>query len=138
MKEQGTVIGISGTNVKLKLSSQPKCKSCGLCAASGGGNRILTITTQRPLQLNQQVILEVNHHLLTLSSLMLYGIPLAGFISGAILGYFLGKDILATIMAVLFAGIGFLLVRFTTRKMRLPDRIMKITRDTVVSDRGDP
>lgn len=127
MKEQGTVIDVCNNTVKIKLTTTGQCAKCGLCSQSPDKSRILSIKTQKLLKINDRVTLEINQQLLTVSFLLLYGVPIVTFVTGAILGYYLGNEILATLMGIAFAAIGFFLVKFISKKMFLTERIAKIT-----------
>lgn len=122
MKEQGIVVESSGDTAKIRLAQKPECAKCGLCSGGSGGFQVLIVKTKKPLQINQVVTLEINQKLLTLSSILLYGTPLSGFIAGAVAGYIIGKEVLATIMAVGFLIIDLILVKIIIRKFHLAEK----------------
>lgn len=126
MKEQGIVVETSGDTAKIRLTKKPECSRCGLCTGAGGGFQVLTVKTKRPMQINEVVTLEINQRLLTLSSFLLYGTPLSGFIAGAIVGYIIGKEALATILAIGFLVIDLILVKIIIRKVHLAERTVSI------------
>jgi len=129
MKEQGIVIETSGNTAKVKLMQKPECAKCGLCVGSSAGFRVLTIKTDKPLQINQTVYLEINEQVITLSSILLYGVPLTGFIMGAIIGYMIGKELVATIFGIGLAVADFLIVKYIIKKQNLAEKAAKISEE---------
>lgn len=125
MKEQGIVVETSGDTAKIRLTQKSECARCGLCSA-GGGFRILSVKTQKPLQINQVVTIDINQKLLALSSILLYGVPLLGFITGAIAGYIIGKERLATTLAIGCFVIDLLIVKIIVKGFHLQERIAVI------------
>jgi positive regulator of sigma E activity len=126
MKEQGIVVETNGNNAKIRLMQKPECAKCGLCAGASEGFRVLSVKTQQPLKIGQTVALEINEKVITLSSILLYGVPLTGFVAGAIAGYLIGKEVVATIFAIGLAAIDFLIVKFVINKQNLAERAAKI------------
>lgn len=127
MKEQGIVIDISGDTVKIRLVNKPECAMCGICSGAFGGFQILSLKTKKPVQINQIVNVEINPKIMTLSTILLYGAPLAGFVAGAILGYIIGKEILAVILGTGLLITDLFMAKIIIRKMRLSERIADIT-----------
>lgn len=126
MKEQGIVVETSGGTAKIRLTQKPECTRCGLCTGASGGFQILTVKARRPLQINEVVTLEINQKLLTLSSVLLYGLPLSGFIIGAVIGYIIGKEVLATIMAVGLMVTDLVVVKIIIRKFHLEEKTTEV------------
>lgn len=126
MKEQGIIVETSGNTASIRLTQKPECARCGLCSGASGGFRILSVKSRRPLQINQVITVEINQKLLTLSSILLYGVPLSGFIIGAIVGYIIGKEILATILAIGFLVTDLLVIKIIIRKIHLAEKIATI------------
>lgn len=53
-------------------------------------------------------------------SLIVYGIPLAGFVIGVLLGYFLKvHDVISFLLGIAFAGIGALFTRMFDKKYKV-------------------
>jgi positive regulator of sigma E activity len=129
MKEQGIVLEIYENTAKIRLLQKPECAKCGLCTGSSGGFRVLSIKTDKPLQINQTVTLEINEQILTLSSILLYGVPLTGFVMGAIIGYMIGKELVATIFAIGLSAVDFLIVKYFIKKQNLAEKAAKISED---------
>ncbi len=123
MKEQGVVVETSINTAKIRLTQRSECAKCGICSGTGGGFQILSVKTDKPLQINQTVTIEINQKLLTASSILLYGAPLSGFIAGAIIGYVIGKEILAIIFAIGLMIIDLIAVRIIIKKIHLAERI---------------
>lgn len=126
MKEQGIVTEISGNIAKVRLTQKPECNRCGICSGASGGFRILTVKTKKPLQINQTVTVDVNQIFLTLSFILMYGVPLSGFIIGAVAGYAIGKELLAIILAVGLLIIGLKAVKLITKRLHLSEKIAHI------------
>lgn len=129
MKERGVVVETSMDTAKVRLNQKPECIKCGLCSSAGGGFQTLTVHSKKPLQINQIVTIEINQKFLTISSLLLYGVPLLGFITGAIVGYIIGKEILAVIFAIGFLVIDLLAIKIIIKRTHLTERIGSIIDD---------
>lgn len=126
MKEQGVVIEVTGDMVKVRLMQKPQCAQCGMCSAAGGGYQILSIKTQKPFNLNQIVSIEVNRKILTLSTILLYGMPLFGFVAGAIAGYIIGKELMATVFAFGLMTVDLIAAKILIKNLRLSEKVAEI------------
>lgn len=129
MKERGIVVETSGNTAKVRLNTKPGCIKCGLCSKASNGYQTLSVITERPLEINQLVTIEINQKALTISSILLYGVPLSGFIAGAIAGYIIGKEILAIICAFGLMIIDFIMVKIIIKRTNLSGKIAKIAED---------
>jgi len=126
MKERGIVIEINNGLAKVRLTQKPECASCGICSRAEGMNRILTVHAHTPLEINQLVTVEVNEKVMTLSTILLFGVPIAGFLIGAFAGYMAGGEKLAVILGFSILAADFFAIRLVVKKMRLPERAAKI------------
>lgn len=126
MKERGVVVETSGNTAKIRLNQKPECIKCGICSQTSGGYLTLSVNTDKPLQINQIVTIEINQKVSLVSSILLYGVPLSGFIIGAIIGYIIGKEILAIICAFSLMIIDFITVKIIIKKVNLEERIISI------------
>lgn len=126
MKEQGIVIEILGDTARIRLTQKPDCIKCGICSGASGGFRILTVKIKKPLQVNQAVTVEINQKILTLSSILMYAVPLSGFIIGAIAGYAIGGELLAVILAVVLLIIDLKVVKIIIKRLHLSKKLALI------------
>lgn len=123
MNEQGTVIEVSGDIAKIKLEKSPLCVRCSICTEMGADKRILSVKAYRPLKVGEIVTVIINPQILTLSSILLYGVPLSGLIAGAVFGYMIGKELWAVIFAIVFMVIDFAIIKLIVKKQRLNEKI---------------
>lgn len=86
MREEGTVVGVSGRLVRVRMKPGPQCGSCCACSALGGGPAEVELESDRPLEVGARVIVEIAQGDAWLSALLLFVLPLAGLVSGVIAG----------------------------------------------------
>ncbi|HOJ39440.1 MAG TPA: SoxR reducing system RseC family protein [bacterium] len=86
MQERGIVIEAKDhlATVKLDRMKTAGCARCGLCQSAGDGRLFLEVENPAGARKGDQVTVEILAQAAFLSSLFVYGIPLAGFICGVI------------------------------------------------------
>ncbi|MFN3691800.1 MAG: SoxR reducing system RseC family protein [Fervidobacterium sp.] len=128
MREVMKVISTDEKFVYLSLAvTQAACSACaiaGSCSVKDTGKelRIMKKTIKKellPLTIGDTVIVDMKYNT-ALLSLIVYGIPLAGFIIGVLLGYILNfQDIVSFLLGLIFTGIGALITRFFDKKYKI-------------------
>jgi sigma-E factor negative regulatory protein RseC len=120
---------VNGVEVEL---AAPRCEGCaGLCAWRMSRAQRMTFSTERRLAVGDRVVVALADRYLLLVSLLVYGLPLAGLLVGALLGLAaLGSDLGAAAGAA--AGAPCILIaapalrsrfeRATLRRMQLVPR----------------
>ncbi|MCM8756870.1 MAG: SoxR reducing system RseC family protein [Candidatus Omnitrophica bacterium] len=86
MQEKGTIIEEKDNLVVVKLDREKSagCAGCGRCH-SGSDGRLLVEAEKYPgAEIGQRVLIEILPQEVLVSCLLIYGLPLAGFILGVI------------------------------------------------------
>jgi len=86
MREQGTIVGVEGSTVRVRMQPGPQCGSCCACAALGGGERELELTASDPPPVGSRVVVEVHVPNPALGAVLVFGLPLVGLVGGVLLG----------------------------------------------------
>jgi sigma-E factor negative regulatory protein RseC len=128
LEESGIVVSISKDMAEVSVTPQ---SACGNCGASGGCGTSLIASlfperssrfkVKNPLnaQIGEQVTIGLRESALQSASLMLYLIPLAGLIFGAMGGIYLSEhvfhspsELLSILLGFTGLGAGFILVKY--------------------------
>jgi len=112
MKEDvGTVVAIHGKKVTIEICPTAGCASCSMSGVCGAGNKnkYFTIETDQPVQMGDQVTLQIHGGSEVVSSLILFLMPILFMIFGFVLGRFiLGlKEGNAVLISILGLGLSF-------------------------------
>lgn len=128
MREVMRVSNVDDKYVYLSLAvSEATCSACaiaGSCSIKGSGKemRLLKNSIKKdflPLMPGDTVIVDMKYNEAILS-LIVYGIPLAGFVIGVLLGYFLKvHDVISFLFGIAFAGVGALFTRMFDKKYKV-------------------
>lgn len=128
MREVMKVVNVDDKYVYLSLAvSEATCSSCaiaGSCSIKGSGKemRLLKNSIKKdflPLMPGDTVIVDMKYNEAILS-LIVYGIPLAGFMIGVLIGYFLKvSDVISFLFGIAFAGVGALFTRMFDKKYKI-------------------
>ncbi|MFN3328884.1 MAG: SoxR reducing system RseC family protein, partial [Fervidobacterium pennivorans] len=128
MREVMKVTNVDEKFVYLSLAVlQATCSSCaiaGSCSVKDTGKelRIMKKSIKKellPLTVGDTVIVDMKYNT-ALLSLIVYGIPLAGFIIGVLLGYLLNfQDIVSFLLGLILTGVGALITRFFDKKYKI-------------------
>jgi positive regulator of sigma E activity len=116
MKEDvGTVVAIHGKKVTIEICPTAGCASCSMSGVCGAGNKnkYFTIETDQPVQMGDQVTLQIHGGSEVVSSLILFLMPILFMIFGFVLGRFiLGlKEGNAVLISILGLGLSFFVVK---------------------------
>mgnify|MGYP000031843963 FL=1 len=146
MRELMTVKSVDEHYVYLSLNvDKVACASCGLsgsCSIQNESSKkgVFKIDKRNvkqdllPLVPGDLVVVDFKYNPAILS-LIVYGIPLAGFILGTLIGYLLKfSDIVSFILALALTGGGAFLTRIYDRKYKI--EIIDVRRNTVTINTG--
>lgn len=122
MREVMTVVKIDDKYVYLQTIADEA--SCSACALSGGcsiksGDMHVSVkkeNVEKAVEVGDTVIVDLKYNQAMLA-MILYGIPLSGFLLGVIIGYFFKlSDLVSLVLAFALAGVGFLISKLFDRK----------------------
>lgn len=108
-EERATVIEVRGDRATVQMKPTPHCGGCAMSAMCQAGTLRLELDAVDGLEPGQTVILSVDQSLAMRSILLLFGLPLAGLVAGAVLGqsvplFGLSPDGSSLVFAVLFVA----------------------------------
>lgn len=85
----GIVTAVAAGRIEVEMEPPPRCSGCnGACRWYGEGSpRRLTVATQRAFAIGTPVTLSVADRELLRGAAIVYGLPLAGLLGGALLGF---------------------------------------------------
>jgi len=129
MREVMNVVNVDNEYIYLTLNVDTvACSACALSgscsvkSSDGSGFRVPKKHVREdllPILPGDTVVVDFKHNEAILS-LIVYGIPLAGFLLGVLLGYILKlSDVLSFLTGVIFAGIGALITRLYDKKYKI-------------------
>ncbi|QAV33709.1 positive regulator of sigma(E), RseC/MucC [Fervidobacterium changbaicum] len=140
MREVMTVTSVDENYIYVSLSVDPgTCASCALSGAcsiksESAKKGVFKISKKNinenllPVMPGDIVVVDFKYNTAILS-MIVYGIPLTGFIFGALIGYLLKlSDILSFVLALVFAGIGTVITRLYDKKYKI--EIVDVKRNT--------
>ncbi len=87
MQEEGTVVSIHGNTASLEMADAHACRGCGACARIGGRMVLdVPIDPESPVSPGDRVLVEIPAEPSFAAAALLYVVPLAGFLLGALAG----------------------------------------------------
>lgn len=94
----GVVTGAAAGRLEVELAPPPRCPGCnGACAwYAASGSRRITVATHDAFAVGTAVTVRVAHGELLRSAAIVHGLPLAGALGGALLGFALSGSDLGT------------------------------------------
>ena len=105
MREKGKIVEKRGevVVVEIEKENRKECSSCGLCKM--GKKPYIEIESEKNFNVGDSVIVEVSEDIILKSSLLIYGLPLAGFVAGVLLaGLFRNHTMKVIIFFLIFGG----------------------------------
>ncbi|MEW6327969.1 MAG: SoxR reducing system RseC family protein [Thermodesulfobacteriota bacterium] len=118
-EEEGEVIAVEGNRAKVRIKRSPACDSCSTretCGLLGEGETVLTALNTVGASKGQRVRVSLKVEGEVKASFILYLVPLAGLVAGALIGYHsrvLGdKDISGAVFSLLFVVLTFIGIRY--------------------------
>ena len=134
LEENGIVISISKGMAEVSVTPRSACGSCGASSGCGtsliaslfpGRNSRFKVKNSLDAQIGEQVTIGLHESALQSASLMLYLIPLAGLIFGAMGGIYLSEhvfrsssELLSILLGFAGMGAGFILVKYLVQHAR--------------------
>lgn len=118
-EEEGEVIAVEGNQAKVRVRRSPTCDSCSsnaTCGLLGEGEVVLTALNTVGASKGQRVRVSLKVEGEVKASFILYLVPLAGLVAGALIGYHspvLGdKDISGAVFSLLFVVLTFIGIKY--------------------------
>lgn len=118
-EEEGEVIAVEGNQAKVRVRRSPACDSCSTrktCGLLGEGETVLTALNTVGASKGQRVRVSLKVEGEVKASFILYLVPLAGLVAGALIGYHsqvLGdKEISGAVFSLLFVALTFLGIKY--------------------------
>lgn len=118
-EEEGEVIAVEGNQAKVRVMRSPACDSCSThktCGLLGEGETVLTALNTVGASKGQRVRVSLKVEGEVKASFILYLVPLAGLVAGALIGYHsqvLGdKDISGAVFSLLFVVLTFIGIKY--------------------------
>lgn len=126
MHEEGTVVESHGHRARIQVERGSACKHCSakaLCRPFGETSSLLEVANPVGAAQGQRVVVAIEPARLVKNSLLLYGMPAAALVAGAISGSYLAgilfekdrADVFAIIGAVILLGLALVVTRVLDR-----------------------
>lgn len=126
MHEEGTVVESHGDRARIQVERGSACKHCSakaLCRPFGETSSLLEVANPVGAAQGQRVVVAIEPARLVKNSLLLYGMPAAALVAGAISGSYLAgilfekdrADVFAIIGAVILLGLALVVTRVLDR-----------------------
>jgi len=122
MREVMTVVKTDDRYVYLQaITEEASCSACALsgnCSIKSGDMRISVKkeNVEKAVEVGDTVIVDLKYNQAVLA-MILYGIPLSGFLLGVLVGYFFKlSDIISLVLGLALAGGGFLISKLFDKK----------------------
>lgn len=122
MKEKGRIIEKKGKVVVVEIEKEDRkgCASCGLCKI--WRKPYIEIESEEDFDIGDEVIIEVSEDIILKFSFFIYGLPLAGFIAGILIGGIIKNQMIKIITFFIILGLswslGFKLANRLGRKYK--------------------
>lgn len=124
MIEQGKIIDISTDKVKIQLDRSSACGSCNACSKMQNGSFIIEALNPGGVEVGQYVTIELPGKVFLQSVMLLYSIPLTGFLLGVVIGYIVAKifgwvrykELVSMISGILMLAGTFIVIRNLSEK----------------------
>lgn len=126
MFEEGKIIEINGSSIKVEVNRSLVCGSCHACTKVDDGFFVIRANSNiSGLKVGQKVKIELPDATLLKGTLLLYGLPILGLLAGAIIGNAISKslnldlivqEILPVVFGFLMLGITFLFIGYRSKK----------------------
>jgi sigma-E factor negative regulatory protein RseC len=116
------VVSVKDGRATLELAQSDHCKSCGICACGAGSMMRVEVQAIEGLRPGQSVVVAIDRSVSISSALVLFGLPLLGLISGALLGHHvpllgMSRDLSAALLGLGLVAVAFLVALLYERKV---------------------
>jgi len=85
MREEGTVLAVDEDVARVRLDRTHECDGCCACAAMAQ-DRVIELSASEGLHVGDRVAVEVQVANATMSTLLIFALPLIGLVGGVIVG----------------------------------------------------
>jgi positive regulator of sigma E activity len=135
--DQGTITKINGNILTISIKVSDNCEGCGikfLCSPKSGEDKVIKIENTIDGKVGDMVEVSEASNVLLILSLIQYGIPLIGFLSGIFISYNLEfgfnpielfQFICGLIGLGIAGGISYLIFKWIAKK---PDKLCNISK----------
>lgn len=91
MTEEGVVADVRGGKIIVKIVRQPACGSCKACKTAESQEMEIELDNPIDAKVGQRVRLELDDSAILKGSLVTYGLPSLGLVTGLFLGRFMAR-----------------------------------------------
>jgi sigma-E factor negative regulatory protein RseC len=126
MDEVGKVIAVDsdGGTVTVAMKRTSACARCGACSiASSSGEMRITAKNGCAANIDDRVHVELHSESFLKAALILYGLPLIGFLLGCLLGNLSGNALIAFGCGVMLSGAAYAVIRQMEPRWREKDYV---------------
>ncbi|MFH1731362.1 MAG: SoxR reducing system RseC family protein [Planctomycetota bacterium] len=111
-EERARVVAVDRGKATVELDQSDHCRSCGLCVSAAGRKMSLVVDAIDGLGPGRTVVVAIDRSASFASVFFLFGLPLAGLIAGALIGYSFPVFGMTPDASAAVLGIGFLVAAF--------------------------
>lgn len=140
MLEHGTVVSVKDDRATIELEATDRCEGCQACKWNGRCMTVVVdVTTDRELRESDRVVVEVPTALSMRLAGVVYFVPLAGLVAGAVVGRLLSMaflpgwpNLLTILLAITGLAVSFVFVHWqeqsTAAKEKREIRVVEVDR----------
>ncbi len=134
------VVGKADGKVELAVTRQSACTACAEKNSCGGQQEThsahrIWLATDIPLKTGETVSVAMSEQTVWHAALLMYGLPLSGFVLGLLLGAYFG-DAVAMLGALAGLALGFLLAGRLSRKIAKPLQLFQQAPAPITTQNG--
>ena len=152
MREEGIVVESCGDRARIRVERSSECKHCSaraMCRPFGENYNVMEVANPAGASKGQRVVVAVDPARLVKNSLVVYGIPLTAFITGAAVGASIGRvwaregagDVGAIVGGAIFLGLALIVMRAldraASRNVESLPRIIEVVEEQAAEVGGD-
>lgn len=113
MDHTGVVVAVEGKNIRIRFPRSKACAHCGACMSFGNEYAETVIENSLSATVGDHVQVELAARSFLKASFLVYVLPLLALLVGlAVASVFFQSDLVAAGIALIFAGVVFLLLKF--------------------------
>ena len=133
MWEEGIVIAVKGTKLKLRIKSNPACGHCRMCVTSQQAMMITEAENSVGAKVGDKVLLKTPGTWLLKAAFLIYVVPVLSLIMGLVVGITVtGSEMIGGLMGLGCLMLCFTLMHLYDKKVRANDslrlRILRIVK----------
>ena len=134
MLEKCTVKRVKGNHAYIELVRNPKCDGCKACAFHDRDLIVLPAIKDCECEAGDTVIVEMPAKQYALAPLLLFGVPLAFFLIGLIVGRFAGGELTMVGFGFAFAALGYLIAVLADKTVKNNRKYMPVVVEKIYFD----